>query len=253
MTTAQPKLLVIGDYCIDETIVVKPGKQNPENSSTLYSVVSTTQTPGMSGNVVACLTNLGFTTLTYLRSTSDPIKKTRIYCNYDVPVCRLDQDIDQEPINLSGLMLSKYDAVIISDYNKGAVTDGLIHQVLKGSRGPVFLDTKKTNLKDFEGCVVKINEHERNSAVSLPKNSLIVTLGEEGCIFDEKQYCTNTVPVVDVCGAGDAFLSGLVYGWLKHRDLSLSIPYGLANATISVQHLGCYGPTREELERSLQT
>lgn len=250
MTIAQPKLLVIGDYCIDETIIVESGKQNPENTSPLYNVLSTTASEGMSANVVECLKSLGLTNITYLKSLSLPIKKTRIYNSDGTPICRLDEDLEQNPIVLK-CDLSDYDCIVISDYDKGAVTDHLINWILAHSNFPVFLDTKKRNLASFEGCVVKINQIEYNSATSIPSSNLIVTLGSGGCVYKGNQYLTSSVPVKDVCGAGDAFLAGLVYGWLKHKTLESAIPYGLKNATISVQHLGCYRPSEDELLEEL--
>lgn len=247
MTIVQPKLLVVGDYCVDETLTVEPGKQNPENSSPLYNIISLESGAGMSANVVECLDSLGLQNITYIKSSSSPIKKTRIYCSSGTPVCRLDEDLIQKPVNLDGIDLSKYDCIIVSDYNKGAVTDETIHKILKESKSPVFLDTKKKNLGDFEGCIIKVNELEFSSATSLPNHNLIVTLGDRGCTYGGKHWPTNKVSVKDVCGAGDAFLAGLVYGWLKHRNLDNSIKYGLANATISVQYLGCYRPSEKEL------
>jgi sugar/nucleoside kinase (ribokinase family) len=54
---------------------------------------------------------------------------------------------------------------------------------------------------------------------------------------------------VDVCGAGDAFLAGIVYGFLT--DEVNMIEHGIVNAGISVQHMGTYAPNLEELKQGL--
>ena len=47
------------------------------------------------------------------------------------------------------------------------------------------------------------------------KNKTIVTRGKYGCDFRDKNYPTIDVPVKDVSGAGDTFLSGLVVEYIN--------------------------------------
>ena len=41
-------------------------------------------------------------------------------------------------------------------------------------------------------------------------------MGGKGCLYNKEIYPTKSVGVRDVVGAGDTFLSGLVYGYLKN-------------------------------------
>ncbi len=246
------KVLLLGDYCEDEVAILQPGKNNPENSSLLYNIVTRNTTLGMAGNVFNCLSSLGITDVTFVKSKSPVIKKLRYYINPFIPFCRIDSDVAQNRVILDNLDFSQFDCVVISDYNKGSTSDETILTVLEHSKGPVFLDTKKTDLKKFDGCIIKINESEYNNAISLPSKQVIVTLGSRGCRYNDSEYTTIQVDEVDVCGAGDAFLAGLVYGWLNTNNLESSIPYGLFNATISVTKPGCYAPSVLELTNTIQ-
>ncbi len=45
--------------------------------------------------------------------------------------------------------IDTYDAIVISDYNKGFLTYEQIAKIISSSSGPVFIDTKKTQLADI--------------------------------------------------------------------------------------------------------
>ena len=45
----------------------------------------------------------------------------------------------------------------------------------------------------------------------------IITMGPKGALYDNKMFRVEETEVFDVCGAGDVFLSGLVYGYLRLR------------------------------------
>jgi D-beta-D-heptose 7-phosphate kinase/D-beta-D-heptose 1-phosphate adenosyltransferase len=138
---------------------------------------------------------------------------------------------------------------VISDYNKGTVPTSLIEWVRKEYKGPVFIDTKKTDLAKFNGCYVKINQLEKNMAKTLPDDEwLIVTKGEKGAEYLGHTLAPDlTDDVIDVCGAGDTFLSALVYRYLDTKDIRKAIMFANKAAGITVQHVGVYAPKLEEL------
>ena len=84
---------------------------------------------------------------------------------------------------------------------------------------PIFVDSKKQDLSLFKDCFIKINdlEHKKADLSNIDRQKLIVTLGGKGAMWKGDIYPTKEVDVYDVCGAGDVFISALVYGFLKFR------------------------------------
>jgi D-beta-D-heptose 7-phosphate kinase/D-beta-D-heptose 1-phosphate adenosyltransferase len=203
------------------------------------------QRAGMAGNVHSNLQNLGCT-VNYLFSNTST--KTRLIdLRSKQHIVRIDNDIESQPISITALDTSVYDAIVISDYNKGTVSYELIEDLRKEFKGPIFVDTKKTDLARLQGCVVKINSLE-NSLIKTTCVDLIVTLGKDGARYNNVTYSAQPVEVADVCGAGDTFLAALVTAYLTEGTIEQAIPYAIRAAGITVQHLGVYAPTWEELE-----
>ena len=61
-------------------------------------------------------------------------------------------------------------------------------------------------------------------------------------------YPAEKVNVFDVVGAGDTFLSALVYFYLVHGSIEDSIPYANKAASIAVSNFGTYVLTKEDVE-----
>lgn len=146
--------------------------------------------------------------------------------------------------------IDSYDAIVISDYGKGFVDYAHIEKLREDFRGPMFLDTKKTDLAAFNNIFVKINELEYNRRDSI-NNQLIVTLGDRGAMYKvfnhEEYYCAPEVEVFDVCGAGDTFLSAFAYKYLQTESVSSSMDFAIMAASKTVSHNGNYAPTLEEI------
>jgi sugar/nucleoside kinase (ribokinase family) len=123
-----------------------------------------------------------------------------------------------------------------------------IENLRKNYRGPIFVDTKKTDLARFEGCYVKINQLEYEAAKTYP-TELIVTLGRNGVRYKEHKISTPQVEAFDVCGAGDTFLSALAYNYVLSSDILSAIEFATRAASVTIQHVGVYSPTLLEIER----
>lgn len=256
--TQQPQklnILLIGDICIDEYVEVTAGKKNPESNAPLYQHWDQHNRSGMAGNVYKSLRKVGLKDIFFLKPPYPHTVKTRyIEKVTGTPLFRIDHDQHCEPCDLNNINYSEFDCVVISDYNKGFVTDKTITTVLNQfcGIGPVFLDTKKPNLADFSGAIIKVNQHEFANSRSLPKAGLIVTMGSAGCSWNHETYRSHRVKCVDPCGAGDAFLVGLVYGYARHKKINDSaIRYAVVNSGLSTTRVGCYQPSLEELESEM--
>lgn len=160
---------------------------------------------------------------------------------------RIDQDQPSKPIKVSHQNLDQYDAIVISDYNKGSVTYECVENLRRYYTGPIFVDTKKTDLARFEGCYVKINQLEYEAAKTFPTD-LIVTLGRNGVRYKEHEISTPQVEAFDVCGAGDTFLSALAYKYIISKDVLTAIDFATKAASVTIQHVGVYSPTLKEID-----
>ena len=237
------KILVIGDSCTDVFVYGDIKRVAPEAPVPVLVSSREESNPGMAGNVVANLEALGAEV--DLLTNDNGIRKVRyVDERYNQMVLRVDEHDKCDRYN--GVYETvDYDAIIISDYNKGFLTHEDIAAFAERSECPVFLDTKKflgdwCNNIDF----IKINslEHEKNFE-QLPKypqlyKKLIVTKGKLGCEYQGQMYPTKEVPVRDVSGAGDTFLAGLVYEYVKGNSIEKAIDFAQECTTIVVQKPG---------------
>jgi D-beta-D-heptose 7-phosphate kinase/D-beta-D-heptose 1-phosphate adenosyltransferase len=243
----QFKILLIGDNCIDVYQYGTVDRISPEAPIPVFVPSYKEERYGMAGNVFNNLETLGCEVNYIFGETST---KTRLIDSRSKQqIVRIDDDITSDPIQFETVIPDIYDAVVISDYNKGTISYELIEEVMAQVSCPVFIDTKKTDLKRFNGTYIKINQLEASRVTSLPNPEwLITTLGDQGAVWNGHTFSAKSVEVADVCGAGDTFLSALAYQYLNTNDMSRAIEFAIRASAITVQHLGNYTPTLEEIK-----
>jgi bifunctional ADP-heptose synthase (sugar kinase/adenylyltransferase) len=248
--TIQPqtkyKILLVGDDCVDVYQYGNVNRISPEAPVPVFTFSHEERKPGMAGNVARNLEALGCD-VDYLHGETST--KTRLIdIRSKQQIVRVDNDIQSQPLEFVTAIPDVYDAVVVSDYDKGTVSYELIEGLIALSI-PIFIDTKKTDLERLQGAWVKINELEY-SKIKTECSGLIVTLGSKGAIVPhhDLSFPAPRVEVSDVCGAGDTFLAALVSEYLAQQDIAPAIEYAIKAASVTVQHLGVYAPTREELE-----
>lgn len=247
MTTQPQKsfqILLIGDCCNDVYHYGTVERISPEAPVPVFKYSREVIKPGMAYNVMNNLEVLGCNVTILTREPSVKIRlideKTKQH------VVRIDHDNISTPIDIVTDIPLQYDAVVISDYDKGAVTYSLAKDIIKSFKGPVFIDSKKPDLRNFEGAFVKVNEDEFFKATSVCSDT-IITLGSKGASYRGKEYPAHAVDVHDVCGAGDTFLAALTYYYLETSDINIAIERANYLAGISVGHHGVYVPTKEDI------
>jgi rfaE bifunctional protein kinase chain/domain len=168
--------------------------------------------------------------------------KTRIIARSQ-QIVRIDEEVETlvEGADLNRLIaaarqaLADADALLLEDYNKGALPPGLILAVMEVAkrRGiPVVVDPKYRQFFEYSGATVfKPNRRELESALgaavdlqtgnALPEvlarlkvDNLLVTLGSDGMVLVTKDGILTQIPsiarqIYDVSGAGDT-----VTAWL---------------------------------------
>lgn len=238
------KILLIGDDCVDVYQQGSVDRLSPEAPVMIFCLEEQYSLPGMAGNVKINLENLGCE-VTYLHGNTS-IKTRLVDCKSGYQILRIDQDDLSSPIELDTEIFSMYDAIVVSDYDKGTVSYELLEKIRQDFQGPVFVDTKKTDLKRLEGCIVKVNDLEFSRLTSTCID-LVVTHGKDGASYLGQNISTPTVEVNDVVGAGDTFLAAMTYQYLETKNMNAALEFAAKAASITVQHRGVYAPRLEEI------
>lgn len=243
------KVLLIGDDCIDRYIYGTIDRISPEAPVPVLRYIDVAEKPGMAANVYENLKSFSDIDVDFLRPHVQCIKERYIDKKSKYQMMRVDKDY--EIVSCSEFPnLKDYDCIVISDYDKGFVVEDTILTVREQFLGPIFMDTKKKNLGQFEDIFIKINEKEFKESHSLPSSkNLIVTLGEKGCQYVDNVYPVRRTEVFDVTGAGDTFLAALVYEYLKSKSIVEGIKFANECASIGIKHRGCYILTEEDIKR----
>jgi D-beta-D-heptose 7-phosphate kinase/D-beta-D-heptose 1-phosphate adenosyltransferase len=257
------RIVVVGDIMIDRYLVGDTERLSPEAPVPVVTVRDRQAALGGAANVAANVAALGATchlvgvvgddvdgaairqelavgrledrhvvTMAGRPTTS----KTRIIARGQ-QIVRIDEEVEAllEGPDLARLVkttreaLSDADAVLLEDYNKGALAPGLITAVMEIAkrRGiPVVVDPKYRHFFEYAGATVfKPNRRELESALgaavdlnqsrALPSvlarlkvDNLLVTLGSEGMLLVTKDGGSTHIPsiarrIYDVSGAGD--------------------------------------------------
>lgn len=241
------KVLLIGDSCEDEYIYGRCERISPEAPVPVMNFSRIETKAGMAGNVCLNLQAFGIN-ITFLTNSEKIVKTRFIDEKSNQQILRVDNEEKVKPLLLP-IMTSNFDAVVISDYNKGYLSESKLFEIVEQTKCPIFIDSKKTFLPNKENCFVKINdlEYEKLDSNCYIEN-LIITKGSEGCIYKNTLYPAEKVKVYDVVGAGDTFLSALVYGYLTYNNIDRALLFANKASAIVIQQPGTYVLTEEDVQ-----
>jgi D-beta-D-heptose 7-phosphate kinase/D-beta-D-heptose 1-phosphate adenosyltransferase len=267
-------ILIIGDIMLDINNNSKIVKNAPEMDIPIYTNINTNYILGGASNVAQNLKNLG-TNVEIISVIGNDIigskiknlfnnkqikhklfidkdrktcSKNRIFVNnklcvrYDIEsINDVSKGLEKKIINyIVGKDIEEIDAIIISDYAKGLITEHLSTSIIDFANKnniPTFVDPKIKEYTKYRNCfLIKPNLLEAKNIseqqcveniLKIIKNkinceNILLTLGDEGMILNtnyNKIEHSNAIDVVDVTGAGDTVLSILVYTYLKIGDL----------------------------------
>jgi D-beta-D-heptose 7-phosphate kinase/D-beta-D-heptose 1-phosphate adenosyltransferase len=247
----QFKILLIGDDCTDVYQYGSVDRISPEAPVPVFKYSHKQECGGMARNVKANLEELGCMVSYLCGATS--VKTRLIDIRSKQQIVRIDNDNKSQPLLFPDIEydLKDFDAIVISDYDKGYVSYDLIRILTEEFIGPIFVDTKKTDMLQLETCIIKINAQEYSKLTSLPSEytDIIVTHGDQGVVWKDKKFPAEPVEVADVCGAGDTFLAALCYQHLvSDGDIESAIQFAIHASSITVKHLGVYAPSIQEIK-----
>jgi D-beta-D-heptose 7-phosphate kinase/D-beta-D-heptose 1-phosphate adenosyltransferase len=238
------KVLVIGDSCTDVFVYGYCKRLCPEGPVPIFEPSRTITNMGMSGNVVANLKSLGAEKVE-LVTNKEQITKTRyVEEKANHMIIRIDSnDKVSNSFDVKRVPFNDYDAVIVSDYDKGFLSLSDL-KMISDSHPLTFIDTKKPLSAEMSGYTfIKINEVEwencKGQEYEMWRDRLIITMSERGAMYDGITYpVNNDIEVRDLSGAGDTFMASLVISYLKTNSIEVSIEYANDCATKVVQKRG---------------
>ena len=169
-------------------------------------------------------------------------------------------------------------AVVLSDYAKGVLTEEVCRAIIEGARGhgiPVLVDPKHRDFTRYRGATtICPNLQELSVATGLPAKEaeslllaaramlptldlkyLTVTLSEKGIAVVGPEQ-THTYPAVarqvfDVSGAGDTVIATLALALASGLPIEAAVPLANIAAGVVVSKVGTVPITRDELIASL--
>lgn len=246
-----PKIVVIGDTCKDVFIYGECKRLSPEAPVPVFNPIETTENPGMAGNVVANLAAISPSLEISFHHNHQNITKTRYV---DKKTNHLFLRVDDEPvcnrIFLTPTLtaeIQEADVVIVSDYDKGFLTEEDIHVIGIESKFCI-IDTKKKlktiTLSQYD--FIKVNESEYNAnykALYHLSKKVITTLGANGARHAGVTYSSpSPKETIDVSGAGDTFLAAFTVKYIETKDVEQSILYANQLSSVVVSKKGVVTP-----------
>lgn len=237
------KVLVIGDSSRDIFVYCNALKLCPDFPVPALEVVNQTENPGMAANVQRNIKVLLDGCDIVTNNNWKEVTKTRyVHAQSNHMFFRVDTSHKLDRIDLSTIDYSAYDLIVISDYDKGFLTEDDINEIC-WHHANTFLDTKKIlGVWCQHAKYIKINdfEYQNSKPYLVPeiKNRIIHTMGGDGCEYKGKIYPVNKVEVKDVSGAGDSFMAALVVEYCKTDDIIKSIEFANKCAAEVVTHRG---------------
>ncbi|MAN20913.1 MAG: bifunctional heptose 7-phosphate kinase/heptose 1-phosphate adenyltransferase [Gammaproteobacteria bacterium] len=298
------KILIIGDAMLDKYFLGSTERISPEAPVPVLKVESEILKPGGAANVASNISSLGQDTtlianigidtngkilkkligaqkINLISKNDKKIKTTTKsrFISQNQQLIRVDDETNDKinflmPSNIES-QVKKCDALIFSDYKKGAQNN--ITKLIKLAnkfKKPVFIDPKGDNFdcyknsfcitpnrKEFENIVGKCSSNQdivnksKKLITKLNLKSILITLGSEGMILVEKNLkptkieATSVNEVFDVTGAGDTVIATLCATYLSSETKDLKFAAVVANIAAGevIKKLGAQSISEKEL------
>ena len=298
------KILIIGDAMLDKYFLGSTERISPEAPVPVLKVESEILKPGGAANVASNISSLGQDTtlianigidtngkilkkligaqkINLISKNDKKIKTTTKsrFISQNQQLIRVDDETNDKinflmPSNIES-QVKKCDALIFSDYKKGAQNN--ITKLIKLAnkfKKPVFIDPKGDNFdcyknsfcitpnrKEFENIVGKCSSNQdivnksKKLITKLNLKSILITLGSEGMILVEKNLkptkieATSVNEVFDVTGAGDTVVATLCATYLSSETKDLKFAAVVANIAAGevIKKLGAQSISEKEL------
>jgi rfaE bifunctional protein kinase chain/domain len=309
LNSRKPNILVVGDLMLDHYIFGAATRLSPEAPVPIVNIQKETKIVGGAANVASNLIafaaevalagitgndSFGEEILQLLRTKSiDPsliykdnsrvttVKTRVIASNYQI--VRIDKEdtqdisaaLEEEFLLAITPAIQEADIVVLSDYNKGLLTDSLSAKIInscKQLQKRIIVDPKGLDYSKYKGAyIIKPNRKELAEAAKRDKihteadlmqaakvifnltqaEYLIVTLSEGGIAIITPQSC-KILPVVatdvyDVTGAGDTVMATLSYCLALGFSIEEACRFANYAASIVIKQVGSATTTVDQI------
>ncbi|MDR1612324.1 MAG: PfkB family carbohydrate kinase [Planctomycetota bacterium] len=310
---AGARVLCVGDVMLDRYIYGEATRISPEAPVPVVRVRCESLAPGGVGNVVRNIAGTGAATHVVsvvgddadaallrgllvssdatppdlIRDSSRPTSvKTRIIAGIQ-QVARFDEEataplssaVEDRLIARIGEILEResVNAVAVSDYGKGVVSERLIREIRGRTDAPMVVDPKGVNYRRYAGAdLVKPNTRELAEAAGMAildmdsviaagrelmescgLRNLLVTLGDKGMVLlpgkerrlEPVKFPSRAREVFDVTGAGDTVLAFLAVSLAVGASLEAGAQLATYAAGVVVGKVGTAPATSDEVAR----
>jgi len=313
---AKLNLMVAGDFVADESLVGITERISREAPVLILRHAGTTTAPGGAGNAANNAVDLGArvfplsvvgddepgrrlaqffrnkrvdtTGLLTVKHRATPVK-TRILAGAHhtakQQVIRIDRVEDREVTRMTGkkiiarltALAPRMDALLISDYQLGVLTQAVRRALLSEFEGRVIVVDSRFNLPEYRGVtLVTPNVAEAGPAAGVDivddaslvragillrkrlDSQVLITRGPHGMSLFDARGGVRHLPVygadqpVDPTGAGDTVAATVTLGLAAGADLPTAASLATVAGGIVVGHRGTVTVTREELQAALK-
>ena len=243
------KVLVIGEICVDKFVYCEAKRLSPEAPVPVLTPVKTIKNQGMAGNTLANVKALAPEYYTMSLGQNEPITKTRyVEEKSNHMFLRVDEgETTITPFKWSmdiDVMIGQSDIVIVSDYNKGFLSNADLKEIGRKSKLSI-LDSKRRLTNDIVEAFtfVKLNESERLNNPELQGDNIITTLGKSGAEYKNVIFeSPDPQDTIDVSGAGDTFTAAFIVKYYQLKDENSAIKFANRKASEVVSRRGVVTP-----------
>ena len=301
------RILVIGDVMLDRYVIGEVNRISPEAPVPVLTVHEEQAVAGGAANVALNIRSLGaqvesigwfgqddrgnelveilqnkeiLVDQEFRFSSTATISKSRVTAS-NQQICRVDREAKSEHYqpdlaklgSLISEKVSQADAVIVSDYGKGFVTNELLSLVRKSSKF-LAIDPKPSRLLDYsEPDLLTPNRMEALELAGMSRESrgvfpalqavesifnihspemLAITLGGEGMLLAKSGNVERTIPtaareVFDVSGAGDTVIASLTLALTAGQSFEQAAEFANLAAGVVVGKVGTATVSPEEI------
>ncbi len=312
--TRQVAALVLGDAMLDRYLHGKVHRVSPEAPVPVVTLEGERRNAGGAGNVAVALAALGARVTLGATVGRDPdgrlladtlreagvdslelverddvrtICKTRVVAGGYHQMLRIDQDGARDAYRRAAAelrdralaLIPRHHVVVLSDYEKGTLTEDLIGAVVRECRRagvPCLVDPKKLDFSVYGGATLLApNLLETERAVGGPLTSddavrraardlrerfaldyMLVTRSADGMTLASAgrvaHFPAQVRQVADVTGAGDTVVAILAACFARKVDAEEACRVASVGAGIAVSMPGCYAVKADELETALR-
>jgi rfaE bifunctional protein kinase chain/domain len=296
-------VLVVGDVMVDRYVCVTSSRMAQEAHVPVWDVIGVERRWGGAANVAANLKALGGDDIDVhlagilSREDRQEIQKLGIDTSSCISagdagsmvkeriirvetreiLARVDnfrQFDEWDIMDLSMMMRGPYDAIVVSDYDKGSVSNALVARIMAPLK---IVDSKRRDLRIFQSFdVLKVNRDEYAAQVNayddgpvekLFKN-VVVTMGKDGASLNQydaaktreiasdprnhfsvkqqsamyvlhtENFKVDPVEAVDVTGCGDTHTAAMALSMLNDGDVRAAVRFANQCARAAVGKFG---------------